>query len=170
MSRFIPKMYKKSIFEINYGKLKKNGIKVLLFDFDNTLIEKGNYEIGDKTITFIEKLKKDFIIYVVSNSLNDKKLNYVCKKLSIPYIGNSKKPFSYGYKRLAFRSIKNEEVAMIGDQLITDVWGANRMGYYSILVDPMIEKELVFTKINRGLEKIIYKKNKKDIQRGKYYD
>ena len=141
-----------------------------MVDFDNTIIEKGNYEVTNETIELMEKIKDDFIIYVVSNSLNDKKLKLVCKTLSIPYIGNSRKPLSHGYKRLAFKSIKNSEIAMIGDQLITDVWGANRMGYYSILVDPMVEKELIFTKFNRGLEKIIYKKNKKDIQRGKYYD
>ena len=58
MSKFIPNMYKKDIFSIDYSFLKDKGIKVLLFDFDNTLIEKGNYIINDKTIKLISKLKK----------------------------------------------------------------------------------------------------------------
>lgn len=170
MKRFIPNIYKKSIFEINYKKLKEQNIKVLLFDFDNTIIEKGNIIVNKKTITLFNKLKKDFLIYVVSNSLNTKKLNIVCKKLEIPFIGNSRKPLKKGYKKLKFKGIKNNQIAMIGDQLITDIWGANRMGYISILIDPMTNNELIWTKITRVLEKIVFKINNKKIERGNYYD
>ncbi len=170
MKRFIPNMYKKSIFEINYKKLKQQNIKVLLFDFDNTIIEKGNNIVNKKTITLFNKLKKDFLIYVVSNSLNTNKLNIVCKKLEIPYIGDSRKPFKKGYKSLSFKHIKNNQIAMIGDQLMTDVWGANRMGYISVLIDPMTNNELIWTKLTRVLEKIIFKINNKKIERGNYYD
>lgn len=168
MSKFIPNMYVKNIFEIDYKKLKDRDIKVLLFDFDNTIIEKGNNVIDKKTLKFLNSLKSDFIIYVVSNSLNKSKLNLVCSKLDLPYIGNARKPFKSGYKKLKFKSIKNEQIAMIGDQLITDVWGANKMGYFSILIDPITNNEHIWTKINRVFERIIQKKN--HIERGKYYD
>lgn len=170
MKRFIPNIYKKSIFEINYKKLKEQNIKVLLFDFDNTIIEKGNSIVNKKTITLFNKLKKDFLIYVVSNSLNTKKLNIVCKKLEIPFIGDSRKPLKKGYKKLKFKGIKNNQIAMIGDQLMTDVWGANRMGYISILIDPMTNNELIWTKLTRVLEKLVFKINNKKIERGNYYD
>lgn len=170
MSRFVPTMYKKNIFEIDYEKLKKENVKVLLFDFDNTIIEKGNYVVSKKTVTLFNKLKKDFLIYVVSNSLNEKKLNTVCNKLEIPYIGDSRKPLKKGYKKLKFKGIKNNQIAMIGDQLITDIWGANRMGYISILVDPMTNNEHVFTKFNRVFECVIIKVKKQEIERGSYYD
>ena len=168
MSKFIPNMYVKNIFEIDYKKLKDRDIKVLLFDFDNTIIEKGNNVIDKKTLKFLNSLKSDFIIYVVSNSLNKSKLNLVCSKLDLPYIGNARKPFKSGYKKLKFKSIKNEQIAMIGDQLITDVWGANKMGYFSILIDPITNNEHIWTKVNRVFERIIQKKN--HIERGKYYD
>ena len=168
MCKFIPNMYVKNIFEIDYKKLKDRDIKVLLFDFDNTIIEKGNNVIDKKTLKFLNSLKSDFIIYVVSNSLNKSKLNLVCSKLDLPYIGNARKPFKSGYKKLKFKSIKNEQIAMIGDQLITDVWGANKMGYFSILIDPITNNEHIWTKINRVFERIIQKKN--HIERGKYYD
>lgn len=168
MSKFIPNMYVKNIFEIDYKKLKNRDIKVLLFDFDNTIIEKGNNVIDEKTLKFLNSLKSDFIIYIVSNSLNSSKLNLVCGKLDLPYIGNARKPFKSGYKRLKFKNIKNEQIAMIGDQLITDVWGANKMGYFSILIDPITNNEHIWTKVNRVFEKIIQKKN--HMERGKYYD
>ena len=167
MIRFIPDVYQKDIFSVNYIKLKKNNIKVLLFDFDNTLIEKGNDNIKENTIKLIKKLKKDFDVYVVSNSINSKKLKKVCEKLDLPYISGSRKPFKRGYKKLNL-GVKTSEVAMIGDQLITDVIGAHRMGYYSILIDPITSHELLITKINRIAEVIVFKRNK--IKRGNYYD
>ena len=81
MSKFIPNMYKKDIFSIDYSFLKDKGIKVLLFDFDNTLIEKGNYIINDKTIKLISKLKKDFIVYILSNSIHKNKIKKYLKNL-----------------------------------------------------------------------------------------
>ena len=169
MKRFLPKMYKKNIFDINYDKLKEKGIKILLFDFDNTIIEKGNYKTNNKTKELIDLLKKDFTIYVMSNSLNKNKLDKVCGKYGIPYINNSRKPFKLGFKKLK-TNVSNEEIALIGDQLLTDIWGASRMNYYPVLTDPISENELVWTKFNRVLEKLIIKFNKNTIKRGEYYE
>lgn len=168
MSKFIPDMYKKSIFLIDYKKLKKLGIKVLLFDFDNTLIEKGNYLVEDKTVKLFDSLKKQFTIYIVSNSIHESKLNKICEKLNVPYIKDSRKPLKKGFRKLKLKDIKSEQIAMIGDQLITDVFGSNRMGYFSILIDPINNDEWLLTRFNRVLEKIILKKNK--LKRGSYYD
>lgn len=166
MNRIKPDMYKKSIFDIDYDKLQeKYNIKVLLYDFDNTIIEHKNNELKKETIELFNKLKDKFIIYVVSNSVNSKKLKKLCNILEIPYIGMSFKPLPFGYNKLKFKSIKNSEIATIGDQILTDVYGSKRKGYFSILIDPINEKtEVIFTKINRKIENKIFKK------RGKYYD
>lgn len=168
MSKFIPNMYKKDIFSINYKKLKKMNIKVLLFDFDNTIIEKGNYKAEEKTIELFSKLKKDFLVYIVSNSIQAKKIQTIARSLKVPYIGDSRKPFKRGFKKLKLSNIKASEIAMIGDQLITDIWGGNRMNYFSILIDPINNDEWLFTRLNRVFERIILKKNK--IKRGSYYE
>ncbi len=168
MNNFIPKMYKKSILDIDYKKLKQRDIKILLFDFDNTIIQRETEKIDKDILKLIKKLKKEFLIYIISNSLNEKKLNKICTTLGIPYIKNSHKPLKKGFKKLRLRNIENSQIAMIGDQVITDVWGANRMGYFSILIDPITNNEVIFTKINRLLEKLIFKKNSK-LKRGRYY-
>ena len=172
MNSLVPDIYKKSIFDINYKNLKeKHNIKVLLYDFDNTIIEKGNYEVNKKTKDLFSKLSKDFIIYIVSNSTNKKKLDKISKELNLPYIGASMKPFPRGYNKLKFKSVKNNEIAMIGDQLLTDILGANKKGYLSILVDPVVEnKEVIFTKINRIFENRIFNNKKNKLNRGNYYD
>ena len=167
MNMFIPDMYKKDIFSINYEKLKTKSIKVLLFDFDNTLIEKGNYEIKEKTIDLFNKVKKSFDVYIVSNSIHGSKLKKICNKLNTPYIKGSKKPFKRGFKKLKLE-VKPEQIAMIGDQVMTDVLGSKRMNYFSVLVDPINHDELLFTKLNRVIENMILKKNK--MKRGSYYD
>ena len=167
MNKFIPKSYRKSMFDIDYEKLqKKHKIKVLLFDFDNTIIAHKKYEIDKKTKELFEELSKNFIVYVVSNSVNTKKLDMICKKLDIPYIGGSMKPLTRGFKKLKLKT-KNEQIAMIGDQIMTDIYGGNKMGYHTILIDPINEKtEIIFTKINRKIEKLI----KKQVKKGDYYD
>ena len=168
MSRFIPDIYQKSIFSIDYKKLKEQGIKILLYDLDNTLIERGNYQISEKTVELFNKLKKDFEIYIVSNSINHRKLRLVALTLEVPYIKDSRKPFKTGFKKLKLENIKPKEVAMIGDQVLTDVWGAKRMGYNTILIDPINNKEWLVTKINRVIENRILKKENK--KRGDYFD
>ena len=168
MSKFIPNMYKKDIFSIDYNYLKNKGIKVLLFDLDNTLIEKGNYKINEKAIELFNDLKKDFTIYIVSNSINTKKIKKVSEALGIEYIKDSRKPFKHGFKKLNLENVKENEIAMIGDQMVTDVWGGNRMNYFTILVDPINFDEWFGTKINRLIEKRIFTKNGR--KRGGYYD
>ena len=109
----------------------------------------------------------------ISNTWNRKKIEYVSKELDIEYIMNARKPFKYGYnkaKGLSNTSVKN--ICMIGDQLLTDILGAKKMGYYCCLVDPIHQSELILTKFNRLIEYFIFKRlNKKyDIRRGSYYD
>ena len=58
MQKYIPKMYKKNIFDINYEKLKNNGIKCILFDLDNTLLAVNSNTIDKKICSFVKKLKK----------------------------------------------------------------------------------------------------------------
>lgn len=73
MRNYIPKMYKKSVLDVNYEKLKEKNIKYLLFDLDNTILEIGK-DIPKKEIcTLIKNLKKDFNIYIISNNSSKKK-------------------------------------------------------------------------------------------------
>ena len=166
-------MYQKDIFSINYNKLKEMGIKVLVFDLDNTIIEKKKNVVDDKVKELFKRLKKDFKVIIISNTWNRKKIEYVSKELDIEYIMNARKPFKYGYnkaKGLSNTSVRN--ICMIGDQLLTDILGAKKMGYYCCLVDPIHQSELILTKFNRLIEYFIFKRlNKKyNIRRGSYYD
>jgi HAD superfamily phosphatase (TIGR01668 family) len=172
MDKFIPDIYQKSIYDINYKKLKKRGIKCILFDLDNTLITYEDREINNKIKNLFAKLEDDFKVIIMSNS-GKKRLTPIKEALNVDVAFSSRKPFKYKYKKiLSLYGFKDYEVAAIGDQLITDIFGANNMGFTSILVNRLNTVEPITTRINRHFERKILKSlSKKGIlEKGKYYE
>jgi HAD superfamily phosphatase (TIGR01668 family) len=160
----IPHAYYATIFEIPYQKLKEQGIKSLFFDLDNTIIAYDEAELNHKQIAFINDLKKDFKVLILSNT-NFKRVSLAVNKLDIPFIWHAKKPLKMGFnKALKMIDAKKEETMIIGDQLMTDVFGANRFGIRSILVASVKRKsDRKITKVNRIIEGIFIKKIQKKL-------
>lgn len=172
MEKFIPDMYQKSVYDIDYKKLKKRGIKCLLFDLDNTLVSyKEDVPTRDVKELF-HALEKDFKVIILSNSTK-KRLTPFKEILNVDTAYSSKKPLKKKYlKIMQIYDFKENEIACIGDQLMTDIFGANRIGALSIFVNSIGSSEPPWTKFNRIWErKIIKKLNKKGIlEKGKYYE
>lgn len=169
---FVPDVYAQSIYTINYKKLKKNGIKCLLFDLDNTIAPYKVSEPDQKVKELIARLEADFKVIIVSNS-GKNRLRPFKEKLNVDVAFSSKKPLKGKYKKiLELYKFKIDEVACIGDQLLTDILGANRMGFTSILVNRVAKYEMFPTKVNRFIEKKILKKlaKKNILVSGVYYD
>ena len=173
MEVFRPDIYQKSIYDIDYIKLKNMGIRCLLFDLDNTLAPL-DVEVPDKKLLelmlYIEELGLKPII--LSNA-SKKRVTPFKEKCNIDSSYHSHKPFAKKYQKImATFNFKDTEVACIGDQLLTDIYGANRLGLTSILVNPISKKECFGTKINRFFEKRIRKILQKRglLERGKYYE
>ena len=173
VSLFLPDSYYKDIYSIDYKKLKKQGIKYLLFDFDNTIIEMNKYRYTKKHDELFKELKKDFNIAIISNTINKQKIEDFTKKCGIEYILLAMKPLKRGFKKIIKKNnLKSEEICMIGDQLVTDIYGAKKMHIKAILVDRINNEELPLTRLNRKLEKRILKKLNRDhnFKKGVYYD
>ena len=172
MQIFIPDIYQKSIYDIDYNKLKKKGIKCLLFDLDNTLVPVNNDIPTKKVKELFNVLEKDFKIIIISNS-GKKRLTPFKEGLNVDVSASSHKPFKKKYlKIMNLYKFEYYEMAAIGDQLLTDICGANRIGITSILVNPIGDYEKWCTKINRFLESFIYRKLRKKglLKKGDYYD
>ena len=172
MDKFIPDIYSQSIYTINYAKLKKNGIKCILFDLDNTIAPYKIKEPDKKTKELIASLERDFKIIILSK-VNKKRVRPFKEKLNVDSSYSSRKPFKRKYKKiLEVYKFSEDEIACIGDQLITDIYGANNMGFTSILVNRIATFEPIGTKINRFFEKFIYHRlaRKKLLVKGEYYD
>lgn len=169
---FIPDVYQQSIYTINYKKLKKNGIKCLLFDLDNTIAPYKINEPDQIVKELFHRLEQDFKVIIISNS-GKNRLRPFKEILNVDVAFSSKKPLKGKYKKiLELYHFKIDEVACIGDQLLTDILGANRMGLTSILVNRVAKYEMFPTRINRFMEKFILKKLAKQniLVSGVYYD
>ena len=172
MNNYIPNMYKKSISDINYSKLKQMGIKCIIFDLDNTLALIDEKKISKKTEEYINELKKDFNIVIISNNTK-KRISKFCKSTDLFFVSFAMKPLPRGFIKIKEKyKLKKDEMCIVGDQLITDIFGGNKYGIFTILVDPLGEKDLKITSLNRFLEKILLRKfaKKKLLERGKYYE
>jgi len=178
MEEYVPDVYKKNVHDINYKKLKKQGIKCLLFDLDNTLAHpRISFKAKRKPTPKVKKLFKElekmgFKIIVFSNGLKQNVLGY-SNQLKVDSIYQAKKPKSKNFEKvMKDNKLKETQMAMIGDQLLTDIKGGNLMNMTTILVRPFTKKEFIFTKFNRLAEKRVIKKlSKKDMFRvGKYYE
>ncbi|MDD4036308.1 MAG: YqeG family HAD IIIA-type phosphatase [Bacilli bacterium] len=173
MDYFIPDIYQKSIYTINYEKLKDTGIKCILIDLDNTLVPVQVKEPTKKVIELVDHLKDlGFKVIIISNN-NKKRLTPFKELLEVDCSCNSLKPLKIKYKKILKEYKFNEsEVACIGDQLVTDVFGGNRMGFRTIFVNSISKKDLFSSKFNRFIERIILNKLKKKglFEIGKYYE
>lgn len=170
--KFYPNMYQKRIHDINYKKLKKLGIKCLIFDLDNTIALIDQHIITDETKKLLTELKKDFMVVIISNNVTRRVKEYA-DSLECDFVANATKPLSKGYRKIRKKyGFKKEEMCMIGDQIVTDIYGGNRYGMFSILVDPLGKKDLKITSLNRFIERKILKSyEKKDImKKGVYYE
>ncbi|HHW69225.1 MAG TPA: YqeG family HAD IIIA-type phosphatase [Tenericutes bacterium] len=173
MDIFIPDMYQKSIYTIDYEKLKERGIKCLLFDLDNTLIPARSSKKNEKLKDFFDELKQyGFKIYIFSNSPK-RRVSIFADDLGIEYCYSASKPLKKKFLKIVDdNDLDLSEVAIIGDQLLTDVLGGNRVGITTILINPISIKDGVQTLLNRTIEKYIIKKlTKKDLfVKGRYYE
>lgn len=169
--RFYPNSYQKDIYNIDYNNLKSKKITCLIFDLDNTIALIDQHLITNKTKNFIKKLSKDFKIVIISNNITSRVKAYALE-LECDFVANAMKPLSNGFKRIGKKyNLNPNQMCMIGDQLITDIFGGNRYGTYTVLVDPLAKKDLKITSFNRFLEKKIlkYYEKKNIMKKGVYY-
>ena len=166
---FAPYLCYKDIYKIDFNKLYSEGVKIILFDLDNTIIGYHETLPSEKDKLFIESLKEmGFIPVIMSNNHTDR-IENVAAFLNVDKLSNSKKPLKCGYKKIfkRYSDYKPEQFVAIGDQIVTDIWGCTRNNIKGILVKPIrLDNEKWYTRFNRRIEKFIieHKIKKYDIE------
>ena len=152
----LPGEYVKSNFHISPKKLKEQGIKGIITDLDNTLVEWDRPNATPQLIEWFKEVKENGMdITIVSNN-NEKRVKDFSDPLDIKFIYKARKPMGKAFlKAIKGMNLKKEEVVVIGDQLLTDVLGGNRNGFQTILVVPVASTDGFFTRINRKIERRI---------------
>ncbi len=166
----VPNAYYKSIFDIDYKRLKSIGINNIIFDVDNTLIPYDKYTLEKEYRNKLTELKKDFNIIIMSNSRSDRVFKIV-KDLDVEAYYSSMKPLKKNYKKI-LNKYNRDECVFIGDQFMTDILGAKRMKCKVILVDRINNKEPIYTKFWRFFEFFVVNilHMKKSFKRHSYFD
>jgi len=151
---FCPLLASERIQDISLEALKKAGKRVILLDVDNTLTKWGSEVIDEPVIGWIRKSEEmGFSLAVLSNTRHPARLNRLAALMKVPVITGRFKPSRSMYRQalVQFQATPDEAV-MIGDQILTDILGANRAGIDAILLKPLAKKEFALTKINRWIE------------------
>ncbi len=131
----LPKLITEELTDLSADILKQHGIRLLMLDFDNTIVPYTTNVPTEKMTAWLRQMNKsDIQLCVVSNSHNDR-VKIFCGKYGIDCITHAKKPFTKGIKAcLAKYGIAPSEAALVGDQIYTDTFGANNAGVMPILV------------------------------------
>jgi len=156
LKHFLPNQHVKSILDIHPKDLQEKGIKGIITDLDNTLVEWDRPNATPRVIKWFEEMKKNQIKVTIVSNNNEKRVKSFSDPLDIAFIFRAKKPLSLAFHRAAKQmNIKKEETVVIGDQLLTDVLGGNRGGFHTILVVPVAQTDGIATKFNRMVERKI---------------
>lgn len=156
LKRFLPNEQVNSVFEITAEKLAKRGIKGIITDLDNTLVEWDRPLATDKVIDWFAEMEENGIAVTIVSNNNESRVKTFSNPHQIPYIPRAKKPLGNAFtEALQIMNLKKEETVVIGDQLLTDILGGNRAGFYTILVVPVAQTDGLATKFNRFVERRI---------------
>ncbi len=173
MEKYIPDMYYKNIFDINYDKLLSNGVKCLLFDLDNTVSPYKNEEENKSVKKLFNDLREmGFKVIIFSNSPKSR-TELFGKYYGVDYYYSCRKPFEHKFNYILKKyKYSITDVAIIGDQFLTDILGGNSVGITTILVDALDSFEPIITRITRHIEnRIIKKLNASGLFfKGRYYE
>ncbi|NLK75846.1 MAG: YqeG family HAD IIIA-type phosphatase [Clostridiales bacterium] len=161
---FYPKRMAESAYRIDYQKLYDEGYRGIIFDIDNTLVAHGA-DADQRAKDLFKRLKKiGFRMCLISNN-KEARVKRFNKDINVNYIYNARKPLKDNYIMAThLMKTKIDNTVFIGDQLFTDVWGANRVGMMTYLVKPIGPKEEIQIVFKRYLERIVlyfYRRNLK---------
>lgn len=163
LEQFKPVWMVESVYQISAEQLRKHHIRAVFVDLDNTLIAWNNPGGTAELLAWIEEMKENQIPVTIISNNSEERVEKVAAGLGLPFIARAFKPSRNGFKRaIEAVGVPMKECVMVGDQLITDIWGANRTGLRNVLVIPILKTDAWNTKFNRFVERFIMKRLLKD--------
>lgn len=153
--RIFPYAMNKDAYSIDYEYLRKKGYNGIIFDIDNTLVE-HNEPATEKAVVFFRRLHAlGYKTAVVSNN-KEPRVRAFAEKTGCGYVFKAGKPSSRGYiEAMNKMSTGKKDTFVVGDQLITDIWGANNTGLKSVMVRRIAAHEEIQIHLKRIPEAVI---------------
>lgn len=165
LERFYPDEYLKSIDEVNFEKYYEQGIRGIISDIDNTLVPHG-FPADNHIIKVFEKIRNLGLDTCLISNNDEPRVKPFAEAVRSKYIFDAHKPGKKNYmKAMELMGTNKDTTLFLGDQIFTDVWGANRTGIHSVMLERINPKEEIQIVLKRISEKFILwrwkKKNKK---------
>lgn len=155
LKKFYPGEYLEATYVIDFDRLYQEGYRGVIFDIDNTLVPHGAPADERACALFAHLKELGFHAIVLSNN-KEPRVKMFADAVDIPYIFKAGKPKTQNYRKAMERMGTDEKnTIFVGDQIFTDVYGANRAGIRTILVKPIHPKEEIQIVLKRYLEKIV---------------
>ncbi len=151
-----PDLVAVSLLSILSEDFARQNVKGIILDLDNTIIPWDSKEMPQEIVHWLqERLNDGFQICLLSNNTK-RRVKEIADTLEIPFVYRAFKPAKTGFRKaVEIMNLPPNEVAVIGDQLFTDILGGNRMGLFTIWVSPLANQEFVGTKITRQFERFV---------------
>lgn len=152
---FYPSVYYKSTYAVNFQEYYDMGFRGIIFDIDNTLVPHGA-DADERAVHLFQILREIGFDTCLTSNNKEERVQRFNKDIQSHYIYKANKPAKAGYRKaMKLMGTNQHNTMFVGDQLFTDVFGANRIGLYSILVAPIHPKEEIQIVFKRYLEKIV---------------
>lgn len=158
---FSPTVRLKKVTDITLEMIKKLKIDTILLDVDNTLACHGSQVPFDGTVEWAKELIKNGTDIVICSNNNEERVAPFAALYNLPYVAMSMKPLPSGFnKAKKMLNKRPKQVLVVGDQIFTDILGANLANMKSVLLDPVKAETGLGFKFKRWLEKPIRNKIK----------
>ncbi len=124
--------------------LKQQNLHGLVLDVDETLVPMRAADVSAELLPWVEDVQKVAQLWLVSNNISEARIRRIAKALNLPYIAGAGKPSRRKVRKaVEAMNLPVEQVGMVGDRLFTDVLAGNRLGMFTILVEPMVHSDQV---------------------------
>lgn len=151
---FRPTYALRSVLEITPLMLEETGIKALILDLDNTLTTHNNPRPADGVCEWLDSMRNAGIKLLIVSNNHAPRVTPFAEMLGLEFIPEGAKPLPVGFnKAIKKLGLSRKEICAVGDQIFTDIMGANLAGIKSVFVYPMEFEDSVFFKIKRAVER-----------------
>lgn len=129
-----------SVLSLTPDIIQQYQLKGLVLDVDETLVPMKANQASDQLRQWVEQTRQVAALWLVSNNLSDARIGSIARSLNLPYILGAVKPSRRKLRQaVTAMNLPTAQVAMVGDRLFTDVLAGNRLGMFTILVEPIVE-------------------------------
>jgi len=157
---FKPTIWIRNVLSIDRDFLNKYRIKGLILDLDNTLSMHGSPAVEAGVGEWLADMRKLGVNMVVVSNNTSKRVAPLAKELGLEFIAFGCKPLPFGInKAVKSFGLPKKYIAVVGDQIFTDVMGGNLSGIRTVLVEPFHLENKVLFRIKRKIESAVFKRD-----------